>query len=131
MILVDTTVWVDFFAGWDFLHVTVLEQWLSREDDICIAGLILTEVLQGIRDDRQYRKTVRYLSELIYLSMIYSTFVRSAQIYRSLRQEGITTRKPIDCMIASAVAEHDVSLLHDDRDFDAIERHCGLKVVRQ
>jgi predicted nucleic acid-binding protein len=58
------------------------------------------------------------------------TFLRAAELFRSLRRKGITIRKPIDCMIASVSIEHDIALLHNDRDFDPIETHCGLNVVK-
>jgi predicted nucleic acid-binding protein len=58
------------------------------------------------------------------------TFLRAAELFRSLRRKGITIRKPIDCMIASVSIEHGVALLHNDRDFDPIETHCGLSVVK-
>jgi len=59
-----------------------------------------------------------------------STFVKAAELYRTLRRKGITIRKPIDCMIAAVAIEHNVPLLHKDRDFDSIETNCGLKVLR-
>lgn len=62
--------------------------------------------------------------------MPYSVFLRAAEIYRSLRRKGITIRKSVDCMIASVAIENDIPLLHNDKDFEAIEKHCGLKCYR-
>jgi predicted nucleic acid-binding protein len=59
-----------------------------------------------------------------------STFERAADICRSLRKKGVTVRKPVDCMIASVAIEQDIPLLHNDRDFDPVEKHCGLEVLR-
>jgi len=129
MILVDTTVWIDFFKGAEEPHVGVLEHRIHGRDDLCICGLILTEVLQGLRSDRQYREVKRDLDNLIYLPMQRNIFINSAAIYRSLRKRGITVRKPIDCMIASVAIANDIPLLHNDRDFDPIAKHCGLRVV--
>ena len=58
------------------------------------------------------------------------TFLAAADMYRSLRRRGITIRKSVDCMIAAVAIEHDLPLLHNDRDFDPMEAHCGLKVVK-
>jgi hypothetical protein len=61
--------------------------------------------------------------------MPYTVFLRSAEIYRKLRKKGITIRKPLDCIIASVAIENDISLLHNDKDFQPIEKRCGLKVL--
>jgi hypothetical protein len=74
--------------------------------------------------------SISHFENLLYLPMVQPGFVMSAEIYRSLRQRGITTGKPLDCMIASVALIHDVPLLHNDRDFDPIESHHGLRVVR-
>ncbi len=127
MLLVDTTVWIDFFASRPRPHVKLLEDSLRRDEDICTCGVILTEVLQGIRNDREYGKTKNYFNSLLFLQMTLKTFIASADIYRRLRQKGITIRKPVDCMIAAVAIENEVPLLHSDKDFDPIEKHCGLK----
>ncbi len=130
MILVDTTVWVDFFAGRPSLHVAALEQFLRTGEDIYICGIVLAEVLQGIRSDSEYTKTKDYFESLVFLPMTHDTFLRSSQVYRALRKKGITIRAPLDCMIASVAIEHGVPLLHNDRDFDKIANHTDLKVVK-
>ena len=130
MVLVDTTVWIDFFAAKSTPEVGELERLLEEGEDICTCGGILTEVLQGIRGDENYQRTLSRFDTFLFLPMNRQIFVRAAELYRSLRHRGVTIRKPIDCMIASVAIEHDIALLHDDRDFDPIETHCGLKVVR-
>ncbi len=130
MVLVDTTVWIDFFSGKTTSQVSVLELLISEGEDICTCGIVLAEVLQGIRDDRIYRKTKSHFEDLIYLPMVPIAFVKSAEMYRSLRKKGITIRKPLDCMIASVALAHKARLLHNDRDFGPIEKHCGLKIVK-
>jgi predicted nucleic acid-binding protein len=129
MILVDTTVWIDFFAARSLPHVVALETIIKRRENICICGIILAEVLQGIRQDTEFRKTRDLFNTLILLPMPYTVFLRAADIYRKLRKIGITIRKPLDCMIASVAIENDIPLLHNDKDFQPIERHCGLKVL--
>ncbi len=130
MILVDTTVWVDLFAGRSTPHAERLEQSLATGEDVCTCGVILTEVLQGIRADEEYRRTLARFDALLYLPMDRQLFIRAADLYRRLRHRGVTIRKPVDCMIAAVAICHDVMLLHTDRDFDPIEKHCGLKVVK-
>lgn len=129
MVLVDTTVWIDFFAGQTLTHIETFESLLEQEEDICICGIILTEVLQGIRKETEFKKTKNLFNSLIFLPMSYSTFLQSAEIYRKLRQRGITIRKSIDCMIASVALENNIPLLHNDKDFLPIERYCKLKVL--
>jgi len=129
MVLVDTTVWIDFFSGHALPHVIALEELLVNREDICICGIILTEVLQGIRKDSEFIRTKELFSNLVFLPMRYSTFLRSAEIYRSLRQKGITIRKPVDCMIASVALENEISLLDNDKDFDPIEKHFGMRRI--
>lgn len=130
IVMVDTTVWIDFFAGRESPYVTALESFVQNKDDICICGVILTEVLQGIRKEKDYKDTREKFDCFIFLPMTHATFIKAANIYRSLRRKGVTIRKPIDCMIASVAIENDIQLLHNDRDFDPIEKHCSLKTVK-
>ena len=129
MVLVDTTVWIDLFAGNDTPQVVALERLLAAGEDICTCGVVLTEVLQGIRQDAAYRRTRSQFAHFRFLPMSQDTFVHAAELYRSLRRRGVTIRKPLDCMIAAVAIEHGVPLLHRDRDFDPISRHCGLLVI--
>jgi predicted nucleic acid-binding protein len=130
MVLIDTTAWIDFFGGQSLPHVNALQKMIEDDEDLCICGVILTEVLQGIRSDADFRKTKDYLEFLILMPMRPTTFELSASLYRSLRKKGITIRKPIDCMIASVAIEHDLPLLHNDRDFDQIAKHSTLKLMK-
>lgn len=127
--LVDTSVWIDFFAARNTAQVALLESTIDQRVDLCLCGVILTEVLQGIRDDKQYMQTESVLSNLIYLPMDQSTFLLAANIYRTIRSRGITIRNSVDCMIAAVCIEHKADLLHNDRDFDYIADVFGLQVV--
>jgi len=129
MILVDTTVWIDFFAARSLPQVVALESLIERREDICICGIILTEVLQGIRKESEFQKTKDLFNNLIFLPMYYPVFLRSADIFRKLRRKGITVRKSLDCMIASVAIENNALLLHNDKDFQPIEKHCSLEVL--
>jgi predicted nucleic acid-binding protein len=130
VVIVDTTVWVDFFSGKNTPEVGILERLVTEDEDICICGVILTEVLQGIRSDAEYIETLSRFDSFLFLDLNRHTFIKAAQLYRTLRRRGITSRKPVDCMIAAVAIEHDIPLLHNDRDFDPIEKICGLEVVR-
>jgi predicted nucleic acid-binding protein len=130
VILVDTTVWVDLFKARNTPQVRRLESLIQESIDICVCGVILAEVLQGIRKDEEYQRTLSRLDSLLYLPMGRHTFIKAADLYRALRRKGITVRKPVDCMIAAVALEYGVALLHNDRDFDPISRHCGLEVVK-
>jgi predicted nucleic acid-binding protein len=128
MVLVDTTVWIDFFADRNEPHVAALQELIENEEDLCLCGIILAEVLQGIRSDADFVETKDYFDDLIFLPMRQTTFVQAAEVYRSLRKRGVTIRKPVDCMIASVAIEYDIRLLHNDRDFDYIAKHSKLRV---
>jgi predicted nucleic acid-binding protein len=128
MVLVDTTVWIDFFVARNEPHVGKLQELIQSEEDLSLCGVIMTEILQGIRSDTDFFKTKEYLQDLIFLPMRHGTFLRAAEIYRSLRRKGITIRKPVDCMIASVAIEYDIQLLHNDRDFNYIAMHSKLRI---
>ncbi len=130
MILVDTSVWIDFFAGRDLPHVAKLEQSILDNEDLALCGIILTEILQSIGDDVMYRRVQRDLSPLIMLPTHEAVFVCAADIYRKLRKQGITIRKTNDCIIAATALEHHCSLLHNDKDFAPIAEHFPLKIVK-
>jgi len=130
MVLVDTTVWIDFFAARSSGHVDALENLIKNRENICTCGIVLTEVLQGIRKDSEFKKTRDLFSNLLFLPMPYPVFLKAAEIYRGLRRKGITIRKSVDCMIASVAIENDIPLLHNDKDFDSIEHHCSLKCYK-
>lgn len=130
MVLVDTTVWIDFFRGESSSQVDMLEFLISDGRDVCTCGIILTEVLQGIYDEKQYQKIKSYFAGISFLPMHQTVFIKSADMYRFLRKKGITIRKPVDCMIASTAIYYGVQLLHNDRDFDPIEEYCGLSTLK-
>ena len=130
MTIVDTTVWIDFFRGKDTPESELLQQMLNAGEDICICGVILTEVLQGIREDTEHKEVASRFEAFLFLPMHHRTFVAAAQVYRTLRRRGVTIRNAVDCMIAAVAIEHDIPLLHHDRDFRPMAEHCGLKVIK-
>lgn len=127
MILVDTSVWIDFFNGKELSHVETLEKLISQEADIAICGVILTEVLQGIANDKEHKLTQTYLQALVMLEIKDALWLCAAEIYRNLRKKGLTVRKINDCIIAATALHYDCLLLHNDKDFTTIQLHYPLK----
>jgi hypothetical protein len=128
-VLVDSTVWIDFLDGRNTPQTQKLEQCIRDRDDLCCCGFILVEVLQGIREEQQFTATRQQLDNLIYLEDDRSTFELGATIYRELRQQGVTIRNSIDCLIAATVIQHNVNLLENDRDYKFIEQHYPLNRI--
>jgi predicted nucleic acid-binding protein len=130
VILVDSSVWVDYFRGTDTRQTDLLDSLLGQEP-ISIGDLIMAEVLQGFRSDRDFETARRLLGtlDLVVLGGA-DVAVRAARHHRALRAHGVTVRKTIDTIIATRRIVDGHALLHDDRDFDPFERHLGLSVLR-
>lgn len=127
MILVDSSVWIDYFNGIPTWQTDLLDSYLSNVP-VIIGDLILTEVLQGFISNKDYRTAKNFLSALPFRQIGgYSVAVQSAQNYRRLRKSGVTVRKTIDIIIATFCVIEGLILLHDDRDFDPMVSHFSLK----
>jgi hypothetical protein len=127
MILVDSSVWIDYFNGTDTAGTTLLDEYLTT-DTICIGDIILAEVLQGFRSDKDYRLARELLLELpIFQIMTPGLALISADNYRKLRKKGITVRKLVDNWIATFCIENKISLLFSDKDFNPYVDHLGLR----
>jgi predicted nucleic acid-binding protein len=129
MMLVDTSVWIDFLGGRDTEPVALLDRAIREREALALCGVVLTEVLQGIREDAQHRTTKGQLALLTLLPMDVRVFLLAADIYRALRKRGITIRRTNDCLIAAVALTFDVPLLHADVDFDRIARVFPLRAV--
>lgn len=129
MILVDTSVFIDFFAGKHSKLTEILIKSIENSDDLCTCGLIIAEILQGIRSDKEYDRIKSILSGLIYLPITKNMFIHAASMYRTIRKNGKTVRGPADCIIASVCLEHEVELLHNDKDFTTIAQYTSLRIV--
>jgi predicted nucleic acid-binding protein len=129
LVVVDTTVWIDYFGGaaspeTDWLHAA-----LERER-LALTDLILCEVLQGVRDERVAREVERQLLKLEVFDTGGTEMAReAARNYRALRSRGYTVRKTIDCVIATFCIRERHTLLHRDRDFDPFETVLDLSVI--
>jgi|LGVF01.1.fsa_nt_gb predicted nucleic acid-binding protein len=129
MILVDSSVWIDYFNGLSTWQTDLLDDLLSNVP-ILIGDLILTEVLQGFRSDDDFEAAKTCLSIIPFREIGgYKIAFRSAQNYRLLRKKGITVRKPIDVIIGTFCISEGITLLHNDRDFEPMVSHLSLKVL--
>ncbi|WP_028323009.1 type II toxin-antitoxin system VapC family toxin [Desulfatiglans anilini] len=129
MILVDSSVWIDYFNGISTWQTDSLDNYLSNVP-VVIGDLILAEVLQGFRSNKDFETAKSLLSALIFRQIGgYNVAIQSAQNYRYLRKSGITPRKTIDVMIATFCIVEGLTLLHDDRDFAPMETHFSLKTL--
>ena len=129
MILVDSSVWIDYFNGKITKQTNLLDSLLGSEL-IVIGDLILTEVLQGFQQDRDFKKAKELLDSLIFREMLGRELaIKSAENYRILRKKGVTVRKTIDVIIATFCITNNLPLLHIDRDFSPMEKHLKLKVI--
>jgi predicted nucleic acid-binding protein len=129
VVIVDTTVWVDYFQGFENPETDWLNTELDRQR-LGLVDLILCEVLQGVRDDVAARKVERSLLRLeVFETAGVSLAREAARNYRALRTRGHTVRKTIDCLIATFCLHGQHSLLHRDRDFDPFEEFLGLSVI--
>ena len=129
-ILVDTTVWVDFFCEKrKSAQADVLQQLIEEENNICICPIIYQEVLQGVKDDKTFTEIKNILKNVTMINTPIMTVADHAiDLYRDLRKKGITIRKPYDCLIASYAILEDVFLLHNDSDFTQMVSNSKLKV---
>jgi len=129
VILVDSSVWIDYFNGHSTPQVERLDEFLGTQP-LAIGDIILTEVLQGFRQDSDYFIAKQLLTSLTVFQLINNKLaVKSADNYRALRRQGITVRKTIDVIIATFCIESSQSLLFSDRDFIPFVQHLGLKAV--
>jgi hypothetical protein len=127
MILVDSSVWVDYFNGQATRETDFLDGLLGTEP-VAIGDLILVEILQGFRSDADYEAAKELLASLTTYDLLGAALaVKTAENYRTLRRRGVTVRKTVDAIIATFCIERRTPLLYSDRDFDPFVRHLGLK----
>jgi predicted nucleic acid-binding protein len=130
VILVDSSVWVDFFRGKPSVQTDLLDSLLDSHE-LGIGDLVFTEVLQGCKLDKEFNEVRRLLGRLELITLGGEDIVvEAANNYRKLRRLGLTVRGTIDVVLATRCIVSGHQLLHSDRDFDAFERHLGLRCVR-
>ena len=129
MLIIDTTVWVDFLRGVHNKETDYLDQEIGRQR-LGLTDLILCEILQGLRDEASFARVRLELRKFeLFETGGAELAVETARNFRRLRQHGHTVRKTIDCLIATFCLVHGHSLLHRDRDFDPFERLLNLAVI--
>lgn len=126
----DSSVWIGYFNGKITPQTDWLDSALGREI-IIVGDLILAEVLQGFKSDRDFHKAKELLSHFQFREMLGQELaLKSAENYRFLRKRAVTVRKTIDVMIGTFCIHHNLSLLHDDQDFEPLVKHIKLDTVK-
>ena len=127
VILVDSSVWIDYFRGVPTGRTDRLDELLGREP-LAVGDIILTEVLQGFDRDKDFDQALRLMTSLTLVEIVGRDIaVQAARNFRALRARGVTVRKTIDTLIATRCIEDGLALLYSDRDFDPFVEHLGLK----
>ncbi len=127
MILVDSSVWIDYFRGVVTPQTEKLDSLLGIEP-IATGDLILTEVLQGFVSDRDFNQAKQLMTSLVVVDLAgQGIAIQAARNFRALRKLGVTVRKTIDTVIATRCIESKMPLLYSDRDFDPFVEHLGLR----
>jgi predicted nucleic acid-binding protein len=122
--LIDTSVWIDSLRGTDNAPARCFRSLIDNDAPFGITGVIYQEVLQGARTDKDYIQLRSHLGSLTFYAPLdpRTSFAAAAQLYRHCRQRSITIRSTIDCVIARIAIEHDLTLVHNDRDFGHLQR---------
>ncbi len=130
MILVDSSVWIDYFNGFACAQTDRLDNLLGQEN-ILMGDIILTEVLQGFSSDSDFKRAQNLLALLPFREMLgQEVALQAASNYRELRKQGVTVRKTLDVMIGTFCIVNHLPLLHRDRDFEPMENLLGLVVIK-
>lgn len=131
MIVVDTTIWIDFLEARGTVFDRHLTDLLDHDAPIALVDIVYCEVLQGIRDQDVYQRTrTGLLAHPVLRPRGLETFEAAANLYRTARRRGFTVRRSVDCLIAATCLESGAELYHNDRDFDAIARVSNLTIYR-
>ena len=129
MILDDSSVWIDYFRSADTPQVALLDSLLGRSP-LAVGDLIAAEVLQGVRDEREFKLVKNTLEAFDHIDLVgYDLAMKASENYRKLRAMGITIRKTIDTLIATRCIEDGLTLLHSDKNFLPFADHLRLKVA--
>ena len=129
MVIVDTSVWIDFFNGKIDKQTDKLNELLINED-LIIGDIILAEILQGFKSDSDFNTAKNVLIELpCYAISSKEIAIKSSENFRFLRKKGFTVRKSVDMLIGTFCIENNIPLLHSDRDFQPMQKHLGLVCI--
>jgi len=132
LILIDTSAFIEFLNRTGSREDQIVEKLIVNDDDIAIPDISLTEILQGIRDDKEYVEIKTSLLTFPVLTLKdNNSYVSAADLYRKCRKKGTTIRNTVDLLVAQITIEHKATLLHKDRDFESIAKICGLKLYKK
>jgi predicted nucleic acid-binding protein len=130
MIVADTSAWIDYFNGVDAPYTDILDYELLH-NRVATGDLIIVEFLQGFREEKQYKLAKQLMDSLEYYNFVGRDIsYKAAENFRKLRKNGITVRKTIDMLIGTFCIENDFALIHNDKDFNPLEKYLGLSVRR-
>jgi predicted nucleic acid-binding protein len=129
LILIDTSAMIEFLNKTGTQADRSVEQLITSNADVALAQITLTEILQGIKDDKEHQEVKASLLAFpcLFLKGMES-YLAAAELYRSCRKRGFTIRSTVDLLIAQTAMEYNAQLLHNDRDFDAIATVCDLQI---
>lgn len=130
MVIIDTSVWIDFLQGRETKQVLKLEELLSEETDIFITGIIYQEILTGIKAKKEREKVKTELEHFVLVNPSLDTHIQTAEIYDGCKRKGFTIRSIIDCLIAAIALEYDLTILENDKDYSFISEVYPLKTFR-
>lgn len=129
MILIDSSVWIDYFRAQDTPQVALLDSLFGRSP-LAVGDLIAAEVLRGVRDEREHKLVKKTFDAFDHIDLAgYDLAMKASENYRRLRALGVTVRKTIDTLIATRCIEDGLTLLHADKDFQPFAKYLGLKVA--
>jgi predicted nucleic acid-binding protein len=131
LILIDTSAFTEFLNKTGSPFDREIESLISKDKETAIADIVLTEVLQGIKNDKDYAEVKKsLLSFPVYSLKGVDSFIAAADLYRKCRKKGLTIRNTTDLLIAQIALENDLILLHNDKDFDTLAGMCNLRIYR-
>lgn len=129
-ILVDTSVWIDFFNNKDSAYSNLLASFIKNDEKIFICPVIYQEILQGIKDDKKYSDIKKIILNFNILNNDIMFITNEAvNLYRNLRKNGVTIRKSVDCLIASYALVNNLNLFFIDKDFENIYKNTKMKII--
>lgn len=130
MIIVDTSVWIDYFRGANSWQAQRLDELIVADEAIGLTDIVFTEIMRGIRHEPSVKRVERRLlaHEVFFLDPL-DDHRRAAGLYRTCRRRGVTVRRTLDCLIAAVCIREQVPLLHADADFNRLSSHTELRVV--
>ncbi len=129
MLIVDSSVWIDFFAGRDLPVVRRLDAALLSDQEIGVPDIVRLEMLSGVREDATLRKITANLNALRRVAAVDDDWDAAAALYRTCRRNGVTIRSVVDCLIARLTIREGAQLLANDRDFAMMVPHCTLRLA--